>query len=350
MNRIYEQVLMKNLEAKGGRENFPPLTEAERAELRLIRDKYHQIRSAKEGRDGFDLNDIYPDEHHLDTLYAQLTDLKKCLDSFRPLNEAQMRRLNEAFDVEYTYNSNRIEGNTLTLGETSLVVNKGLTIAGKSLREHLEAINHHEAIIFIRDLASKGEDFNERILKEVHALVLRAIDRDNAGRYRSVPVTIAGSRYMPPQPYLIVPKMEDCFLFYNANKHTLHPVALAAHMHEKLVTIHPFIDGSGRTARLVMNFILLRNGYPVAIISSDQAARYEYYTTLEKSQRSGTGDNHAFLKFIAECVKIWLIKYLELISGDISAEAAERGYYFFKKIEPLLEASGTLSGKKRPGR
>lgn len=157
-------------------------------------------------------------------------------------------RITEALEIEYTYDSNRIEGNTLTLHETDMVVNKGITIAGKGLKEHLEAINHKEAIDFIKNIAQKKEPISERVLLDIHAIVLHSIDKDNAGKCRRVPVIISGSKHIPPQPYLLQPKMDELFQWYEANKDSMHPVVLAAQMHEKLVSVHPFIDGNGRTA------------------------------------------------------------------------------------------------------
>ncbi len=191
-------------------------------------------------------------EHSLENLST----LKTELDKFRPMDNAKIQ---EALDIEYTYESNRIEGNTLTLQETQLVIEKGLTISGKPLREHLEAINHKEAIEFIKDITKNNAALTEYTLKQIHSIVLKSIDKANSGIYRNVPVLISGSRHVPPPPYLLAKLMEEYFLFYEENKDQLHPVVLAAEMHERLVTIHPFIDGNGRTSRLIMNLILLPN-------------------------------------------------------------------------------------------
>jgi len=180
----------------------------------------------------------------LETLLTQIDDLKTRLDAARPLTSAQLQ---QALDIEYTYESNRIEGNTLTLRETDLVVNKGLTIGGKPLREHLEAINHYEAILYIRELAVRGTALDEAEVRNIHALVLRGIDRDNAGRYRNLPVMISGSRHLPPQPWAVPKLMEDYGRWLTEESLRLHPVARAAEAHERLVTIHPFLDGNGRT-------------------------------------------------------------------------------------------------------
>jgi Fic family protein len=210
------------------------------------------------------------------------------------------------------YESNRIEGNTLTLRETQLVINEGMTISGKSMREHLEAINHKEAILFIDDLVSQKLDLSEYILKQIHGIVLYGIDRENAGVYRKLPVAIAGSKHLPPQPYLLQDLMEDYFRFYNQEKDNLHPVVLAAEMHERLVTIHPFIDGNGRTSRLIMNLILLQYGFPLAIIGGDYDSRMAYYDALEKVQTENNKED--FILLIAEKVLFALERYINILS------------------------------------
>ncbi len=197
---------------------------------------------------------------------------------------SQLKRMHEYFDVDYTYESNRIEGNTLSLQETALVVNEGLTIGGKSMREHLEAINHQEAITFVRGLVTRKESFGKRVLLELHQLVLKGVDSRNAGTYRTVPVRISGSETELPQPYLLDQMMNDYFEFYAIQKNNLHPVILAAEMHERLVSIHPFVDGNGRTARLVMNLVLLIHGYTRANIKGNTESRMNYYRAIQSVQ------------------------------------------------------------------
>ena len=209
----------------------------------------------------------------LEKFLQEIDVLKTEFDQYRNLDNAKIQ---EALAIEYTYESNRIEGNTLTLQETQLVIEKGLTISGKPLKEHLEAINHKEAIDFIVDLVQNKEPLNERNLLQIHSIILKSIDKENAGNYRKVPVLISGSTHTPPQPYLVQKLMEDYFLFYEENKNSLHPVVLSAEMHERLVTIHPFIDGNGRASRLVMNLILLQNGFPIANIKGDTESRMKY--------------------------------------------------------------------------
>ena len=280
----------------------------------------------------FDLSKVFPEADELPTLLDQLDDLKQCLDSFRPLNPAQLKNLQGAWDIEYTYESNRIEGNTLTLQETGLVISEGITIGGKRLNEHLEAINHKEAIDTIRGLASGQSDLNEYTLNSIHALILRGIDQENAGKYRAVPVTISGAKHVPAQPFLVPKLMEDLFVFYGDQKDALHPVRLAAEMHERLVTIHPYIDGNGRTSRLLMNLILLQHGYPIANIPADQ--RIAYYNALEKAQVGG--DASDFHRLVAKTEKASLFKYLEMVSGNVGDDAQGKGLYFLERIKNYL--------------
>jgi Fic family protein/DNA-binding XRE family transcriptional regulator len=244
----------------------------------------------------------------LATLLAQIDVLKAKLDSFRQFDSY---RISQALELEYTFESNRIEGNTMTLRETDLVINEGLTISGKSMREHLEAINHQEAIAFIKELMKKNTSLIEREVLSIHNLILRGIHPEDAGRYRKVQVMIKGSGHTPPQPFLVAKEMEDYFIWYETNKNKLHPVVLAAEMHERLVTIHPFIDGNGRTSRLVMNLILLQHGYVIANIKGDYDTRMRYYQTLEAAQTQNNKED--FIFFVAQIEKESLERYLAII-------------------------------------
>ena len=242
------------------------------------------------------------------SILTEIDALKAKLDQFRQFDSY---RIAQALELEYTFESNRIEGNTMTLRETDLVINEGLTISGKSMREHLEVINHQEAIAYIKHLIDKNTTLNEREVLSVHNLILRGINPEDAGRYRRVQVMIKGSSYMPPQPFLVSKEMEDFFIWYETNKSNLHPIVLAAELHERLVTIHPFIDGNGRTSRLIMNLILLQNGYVIANIKGDYDSRMQYYNALETAQTKNNKDD--FLLFIAQIEKESLERYLEII-------------------------------------
>lgn len=245
----------------------------------------------------------------LENLLKEIDALKSKLDSYRQYDSY---RITQALELEYTFESNRIEGNTMTLRETDMVINEGLTISGKSMREHLEAINHQEAIGFIKDLMQRNVSLNERDLLSIHNLILRGIIPEDAGRYRKVQVMIKGSTHMPPQPFLVAKQMEDYFIWYEINKSKLHPIILAAEMHERLVTIHPFIDGNGRTSRLVMNLILLQKGYIIANIKGDYDTRMQYYQTLETAQTKNNKED--FLLFVAKIEKENLERYIGIIA------------------------------------
>lgn len=240
--------------------------------------------------------------------YTELDNLNERLNQYRANFSQQIA---QALDIEYTHESNKIEGNTLTLRETAIVIEKGLTIGGKPLNDHLEAINHAQAIDYIKDLAKATNTITERDILQIHALILQGIDRENAGRYRSVPVMISGSKHTPSPPYVVPEKMQEMMRFYDENRETMHPVALASEMHERLVYIHPFADGNGRTARLLMNLILLQNGYPIAILKGDTENRLKYYEALETA--SITGDKTPFKNFIKEVLTQTINRILEVV-------------------------------------
>ena len=209
----------------------------------------------------------------------EMIDRKKVeLGSRRPLTEGEVERLTEEFVVEYTYNSNAIEGNTLTLRETDMVL-RGLTIDRKPLKDHMEAVGHKEAFYFIRDLVKEQAALSESVIKQIHSLVL-ADKREDGGVYRRVPVRIMGAKHEPVQPYLIQPKMEQLLEAYRNS--TEHIIPRLARFHIEFEGIHPFIDGNGRTGRLLVNLELMKAGYPpIDIKFTDRIACYnafdEYY-------------------------------------------------------------------------
>ena len=239
----------------------------------------------------------------LATLLAHIDDKQAELARRRPLSVAEAARLREYLDLEWTYNSNAIEGSTLTRQETLVVLKHGLTVGGKRLAEHLEVINHQAAIDTVEGLATRPEPPSEADILALHAIVLRSIDDQPAGVYRSGQVYIAGSQHVPPPGAAVSGRMEE---YAGWLAHTgaeagtsrgLHPVERAAHAHFWLVDIHPFVDGSGRVARLLMNLLLMQSGYPIAIIRNEDRA--VYYAALEASHE---GRLDAFLVFVAEAV------------------------------------------------
>ena len=209
-----------------------------------------------------------------ENILAQIDRKKQELDTRRPLTEGEVARLNEEFIIEYTYNSNAIEGNTLTLRETDLVL-KGLTIDQKPLKDHMEAVGHKEAFEFVTELVKDNTPISEYIIKQIHYLVL-ADKKDDRGVYRRIPVRIMGAQHEPVQPYLIEPKMEQ--LLREFNESTEHIVTKLARFHIEFEGIHPFIDGNGRTGRLLVNLELMKAGYPpIDIKFTDRIAYYNAF-------------------------------------------------------------------------
>ncbi len=205
---------------------------------------------------------------------SKILELKNILDSKRPLTPGEIKRLNEEFVVEFTYNSNAIEGNTLTLRETDMVL-RGLTIDKKPLKDHLEVVGHKEAFDFICDLVKENTEIGESIIKQIHALVLSDQPQDK-GVYRRVPVRIMGSKHTPVQPYAIEPKMNELICNYNTSNEDI--VTKLARFHIEFEAIHPFIDGNGRTGRLLLNLELMKQGFPpIDIKYSDRRAYYDAF-------------------------------------------------------------------------
>lgn len=244
----------------------------------------------------------------MEQFLVRLTEKKSRLDVHKPLPPELVKNLHQWFRVELTYTSNALEGNTLTHSETALVLEKGITIGGKTIAEHLEAVNHAQAIDFIMQLAQKNQaEITLDDLLDIHRKVLQKIDDNNAGFLRKVAVRIMGSR-VPRPNYLKVSELVDEFVLWLNNAHD-HPAKIAADAHLKFVFIHPFVDGNGRTARLLLNLLLLQAGYPLVIISNQK--RKEYIDALEKSFL--TGQSQDFYTLIYEAVESSLDQYLEAI-------------------------------------
>ena len=208
--------------------------------------------------------------------------LKEKLDQYRPLPKAVLHNLHEDLILRWIYHSNAIEGNTLTLKETKVAL-EGITVGGKTLREHLEVINHRDAILFVETLVQQSEIVSEWQVKNIHQLILKNIDDENAGQYRCTNVIIAGAKLMPPDFLQVPQKMESLIQEYQTSKR--HPVERAAKLHCDLVKIHPFVDGNGRAARLLMNLELMKLGFPSVILPIER--RLEYYETLDKAHVEG---------------------------------------------------------------
>ena len=271
--------------------------------------------------------------------YKKLTEKKQILDRNRPFDVALVKNLEEWFRIELTYTSNAIEGNTLSRAETALIVEKGLTIGGKSITEHLEATNHAFALDFIKEqIKRKPADLREKDILKIHEIILDRIDKENAGIYRRVPVRISGSAVVMPNPRKVQTLMDEFFSWLE-NETKMHAVELAGEAHYRFVTIHPFIDGNGRTARLLMNMILMMKGYPPAIIRKND--RLAYIKSLEKSQLfNGEGQEkenvkNDYFKLIATAVDRSLNIYLKAIEGKSEEPENEK----LLKIGELAKAT-----------
>jgi Fic family protein len=243
----------------------------------------------------------------------ELSTLKKELDNSKPLHQTTLESIIADLKLKYTYNSNALEGNTLTIYETKAILENGVTIGGKSMREHLEVINHDKAIDLLLNYVSHNEPLELNSILSFHAIILRQINDEWAGRFRNIPVRISGSKHLPLAPSKVYDAMEKYILNMKKLKQELHPVEYAAIAHAYLASIHPFVDGNGRTCRLIMNMELMKSGYPMVLINVNDRA--EYCRLLELGDINN--DYTKFIDFIADCTKKSLEIYLEAIQENI---------------------------------
>nr|WP_041444889.1 Fic family protein [Syntrophobotulus glycolicus] len=242
------------------------------------------------------------------SLFTRIDLKKEKLDACRPLTPGETARLRDEFMIEFTYNSNAIEGNTLTLQETALVL-EGITIDQKPLKDHLEVVGHRDAFVYVQQLVGNKVPLEERIIKEIHSLVL--MDRpEDKGVYRRIPVRIMGAAHEPSQPYMIPKKMEQLIEDCNKKRGTMHPLERIAWFHLIFEGIHPFIDGNGRTGRLIMNFDMMQNGYPPVNIKFTDRKRY--YDAFDDYYQDGNADSMVLM--IGQYVEERLDRYLEILS------------------------------------
>jgi Fic family protein len=230
--------------------------------------------------------------------FNTLDKFKQKLDSYRPLPPEIVANLHEDMVLRWTYNSNAIEGNTLTLKETKIAL-EGITVGGKTMREHFEAINHREAIYYVEELVKRHEPLTEWQIKSIHQLILKNIDDANAGVYRKTNVVIAGAHHVPPDALHVESEMQGFINWYRERALSLHPIERAARVHADFVKIHPFTDGNGRTSRLLMNLELMKDGYPPAVLPVEK--RLEYYEALDAAHTKQ--DYEPFLFLITEIIE-----------------------------------------------
>ena len=243
------------------------------------------------------------------SLLTEIETKRERLAEMRPLTQGEVERLREEFLIDFTYNSNAIEGNTLTLKETALVL-EGMTIDQKPLKDHLEAVGHRDAFLYVQDIATKDIPLDESVIKNIHALVL--MDRpEDKGIYRRIPVRIMGAYTEPVQPYLIEPKIAELLAENEQRRETMNPIERIARFHLEVEGIHPFIDGNGRTGRLLLNLDLIRNGYPP--INVKFTDRKRYYDAFDAYYRDGNADE--MINLIAGYVDERLDEYFRVLNG-----------------------------------
>ncbi len=235
-------------------------------------------------------------------LLLKIDELKDEMNKKCTLTQGEIKRIHDEFMIEYTYNSNAIEGNTLTLQETAMVL-EGITIDKKPLKDHLEAVGHRDAFLFIQDLVKNNIPFSESIIKQIHTLVL--MDRpEDRGKYRRIPVRIMGAYHVPPDPLLVPEKMENLLAEFKYNK-KMHPIERAVLFHLKFEGIHPFVDGNGRTGRLLLNLMLMQEGYPP--INVKYSDRKRYYEAFDAYYRDG--NISIMLSIVLDEISFRLMKY-----------------------------------------
>ena len=277
-------------------------------------------------------------------IFGRLFSKKEELDSLRPLPKSVLVNLRKQFAIELAYNSNAIEGNTLTLKETRMVIEEGITIRGKPLREHFEAINHQKAFNFLEGLVKSKRPIAEDEIREIHRIILTGIEDDYAGRYRDVNVRILGAIKSPPRFEKVPARMSEYTDKIMKNPDGLNIIELAAFIHYGLVEIHPFIDGNGRTARLLMNLFLMRNGFPVTVVL--KVDRKKYYDRLKSADE---GDIKPFTDFIGRAVERSLDLYLDTFKkgpGYVSLAEAAKGTPYSQEYLSLLARKGRIEAAK----
>lgn len=271
---------------------------------------------------------------------------KTRLDTFRPFPSYAVNSIKESLTLEWTYNSNSIEGNTLTLQETRMVIEDGLTVSGKPLREHFETVNHHEAISYVESIVEPDYKISERDILNIHELVLDKIDKEFAGRIRNAGVRISGANFLPPNARK-VPDLFEELIDWSNHTSDLHPVIKATIFHHRFVWIHPFFDGNGRTVRLVFNLLLMKEGFPPAIIL--KVDRKRYYTALNDAN-NGNFDKLLFLvcQAVSRSLDIYLSN-LEDTAGDyapISSIVKELEVNYGQEYVSLLARQGKIDAHK----
>lgn len=281
------------------------------------------------------------------TTFDRLYEKKQILQSSRPLPSIALNKIKESLSIEWTYNSNSIEGNSLTLRETQMVIQEGITIKGKSLREHFETYNHDKAIDFLFTVVNDQYILRSIDILSLHALVLRSIEEDFAGRLRNGGVRISGANFVPPNANKVSDLLDELIDFINTNPLQLNDIELATVFHHKFVWIHPFFDGNGRTVRLVMNLLLMRCGFPPAIILKND--RKKYYEALNQAN---AGNYQKLTLLMCQALERTLNIYINALPGndkeyiEISNLVQEPNMPYGQEYISLLARQGKIDAYK----
>lgn len=265
----------------------------------------------------------------------------------RPLPAIALQKINESIQIEWTYNSNSIEGNTLSLNETKLVIENGMTIKGKSLKEHFEAMNHQDAIEFIISLSEKKKPLKENDILDTHALILDKIEKEFSGRYRNSGVRILGANFNPPNALKIDSMMEELIHWTNKESFDLHPIIKSSIFHHRFVWIHPFFDGNGRTARLILNLLLLKEKYPPIIILKND--KIKYYDALNKANQ---GDYSKLILLVIQAAERTIDIFLSNMDNNLEAYkmiseiVEEQDIHYGQEYLSLLARQGKIDAYK----
>lgn len=287
----------------------------------------------------------YRDE--MQSTFERLFEKKQHLQSSRPLPNIALHKIRESLSIEWTYNSNSIEGNTLSLRETQMVIQEGITIKGKSLREHFETHNHDKAIDYLYSIVGENYVLRSTDILNLHQLVLRSIEDDFAGRIRNGGVRISGANFTPPNANKVSDLLDELINFVNQNPQQLNDIELATVFHHKLVWIHPFFDGNGRTVRLAMNLLLMRVGFPPAIILKND--RKKYYEALNQAN---SGNYQKLTLLMSQALERTLNIYINALPGndkeyiEISSLVKEPSMPYGQEYISLLARTGKIDAYK----
>lgn len=279
--------------------------------------------------------------------FNRLYDKMAVLKQSRPLPNIALQKIKEQLSIEWTYNSNAIEGNTLNLRETQMVLQEGITVKGKSLREHFEAKNHEKAINYLFSIVNEEYELRSIDILSLHSLVLNMIEEDYAGRLRNGGVRITGANFVPPNAHKVSDLLDELIDFVNTNPMQLNDIELATIFHHKLVWIHPFFDGNGRTVRLVMNLLLMRKGFPPAIILKND--RKKYYEALNQANN---GNYQKLMLLMSQALERTLNIYLSSLPDndydfqEISNIVSEHNSFYGQEYISLLARQGKIDAHK----